>query len=37
MEEKRQDQFIDVIYGYVVMGKGSEIGTEGILIIGHIG
>jgi hypothetical protein len=37
MEEKRQDHHIDVICGCVVMGTESEIGTGGVLIIGHIG
>ena len=37
MEEKRQDHHIDAICGYVFMGTKSEIGTGGVLMIGHIG
>ena len=37
MEEKRQVHHIDVFYGYVVMGTGSGIHSDCVLIIGHIG
>ena len=37
MEEKRQVHHIDVVCGYVVMGTGSDIYSDGVLIIGHIG
>ena len=37
VEEKRQVHHIDVLYGYVVMGTGSDIHPDGVLIIGHIG
>lgn len=36
VEEKRQVHHIDVLYGYVVMGTGSDIHPDGVLIIGHI-
>ena len=37
MEEKRQVHHVHVLYGYVVMGTGSAIHLDGVLIIGHIG
>jgi len=37
MDDERQDHHIVAICGYVVMGTGSEVGTGGVLIIGHIG
>jgi hypothetical protein len=37
VEEKRQAHHVDVLYGYVVMGTGSDIHSDGVLIIGHIG
>lgn len=37
MEEKRQVHHIDVLFGYVVMGTGSDIHSGGVLIKGHIG
>ena len=37
MEEKRQVHHIDVLFGYLVMGTGPDIHSDGALIIGHIG
>ena len=37
VEEKRQVHHIGVLYGYIVMRTRSDIHSDGVLIIGHIG